>query len=59
MIITPNGEAKIVVQDIESYELTGETLAVLKIPTLGDREIEQGRVTPAESAIRHVRQRRT
>lgn len=58
MIITQNGEAKIVVQDIESYELTEETLALLKILALGDREIEQGKMTSAESAIRHVRQRR-
>ena len=58
MIITQNGEAKIVVQDIESYELTEEALALLKILALGDREIEQGKVTSAESAIRHVQQRR-
>lgn len=58
MIITQNGEAKIVVQDIESYELTEETLALLKILALGEREIEQGKVTTAESAIRHVRERR-
>ena len=58
MIITQNGEAKIVVQDIEGYELTKETLALLKILALGDREIGQGKVTSAESAIRHVRQRR-
>lgn len=58
MIITQNGEAKIVVQDIESYELTEETLALLKILALGDREIEQGKATSAESAIRHVRERR-
>lgn len=58
MIITQNGEAKIVVQDIESYELTEERLALLKILALGDREIEQGKVTSAESAIRHVRERR-
>lgn len=58
MIITQNGEAKIVVQDIESYELTEETLALLKILALGDREIGQGKVTSVESTIRHVRQRR-
>ena len=58
MIITQNGEAKIVVQDIESYELTEETLALFKILALGEREIEQGKVTSAESAIRHVRERR-
>ena len=31
MIITQNGEAKMVVQDIESFERTQELLAMLKI----------------------------
>ena len=31
MVITQNGEAKAVIQDIVSYEETQETLALLKI----------------------------
>jgi len=42
-------------QDVASYEATQETLALLKILALGNREIEQGKVTPAAEALRRVR----
>ncbi len=58
MIITQNGEAKLVVQDIKSYEENEETLALLKILALGDGQIKQGMVTPAKAATHHIRQRR-
>lgn len=58
MIITQNGEARIVVQDIESYERTEETLALLKILALGNRQVEQGKVTPARLALEKVNERR-
>ena len=58
MIITQNGEARAVVQDIESYERTEETLALLKILALGNRQIEQGKVTPARLALSKVNERR-
>jgi len=59
MIITQNGEAKIVVQDIESFEETQEVLAMLKLLALGTRQIENNEITPAALAIQHVRQRRS
>lgn len=31
LVITQNGEAKVVVQDLESYEQTQDSLAMLKI----------------------------
>ncbi len=57
-IITQNGEARLVVQDVESYEQTQETLALLKILALGNRQIEQGLVHPVREALREVRKRR-
>lgn len=42
MLITQNGEAKLVVMDVRSYEEQEETMALLKILALGNREIEQG-----------------
>lgn len=54
MIITQNGEAKAVLQDIVSYEETQETLALLKILALGDRQIAEGRVKPARDVIRNL-----
>lgn len=58
MIITQNGEAKAVVQDIESYEQTLETMALLKILALSTRQIEEGKVQPAADVIKRLRNRR-
>jgi prevent-host-death family protein len=57
MIITQNGEAKAVVQDIVSYEKREETLALLKILALANRNIEQGRYRPAKNVFADLRKR--
>jgi prevent-host-death family protein len=56
LVITQNGEAKVVLQDIESYEQTQETMALLKILALGMRQIEEGKVVPAEDVMRRLRE---
>ena len=48
MLITQNGEAKMVVMDVRSYEEHEATLALLKILALGNRDIEQGRFRPVD-----------
>jgi prevent-host-death family protein len=58
LIITQNGEAKAVLQDIASYEQTQETMALLKILALGTLQIEEGKVQPAGDVIRALRKRR-
>ena len=58
LIITQNGEAKGVLQDIDSYEQTQETVALLKILALGSRQIEAGQVQPATDVIKRLRKRR-
>jgi prevent-host-death family protein len=55
MVITQNGEATAVIQDIGSYEETQESLALLKILALGNRQIETGRVVPAAKVIKRLR----
>ncbi|MDY6955141.1 MAG: type II toxin-antitoxin system Phd/YefM family antitoxin [Thermodesulfobacteriota bacterium] len=55
LVITQNGEAKVVIQDIQSYEQTQKTMALLKILSLGARQIEQGKVLPAEDVIKGLR----
>ncbi|MGK2927002.1 MAG: type II toxin-antitoxin system Phd/YefM family antitoxin [Lysobacterales bacterium] len=57
MIITQNGEAKVVIQGIESYEQTQETMALLKILALGTRQVEEGKVQPAGDVIQRLRGR--
>lgn len=51
MLITQNGEAKLVVMDVKSYEEQEETLALLKILALGNREIEQGKFRDVEEVF--------
>ena len=51
LIITQNGEAKAVLQDLVTYENTQETMALLKILALGQQQIAEGRVTPAEKVF--------
>lgn len=58
LVITQNGEAKAVIQDIASYEQTQDTLALLKILALGNRQIEEGKVLPAGEAIQRLRERK-
>jgi len=55
LIITQNGEAKVVIQDIKSYEQNQETMALLKILALGTRQIEEGKVSPAGDVIQRLR----
>lgn len=58
LIITQNGEAKAVVQDIDSYERMQESLALLRILAMGNRQIEAGQVQPAADVIARLRDRR-
>lgn len=51
LLITQNGEAKLVVMDIKSYDEQEETLALLKILALGNREIEQGKFRDIEDVF--------
>ena len=49
LIITQNGEAKMVVMDIRSYETQLENMAFLKLINLGKKEIEEGKFQDVES----------
>ena len=55
MLITQNGEARAVIQDVASYEEIQETLALLKVLALGAREVEEGKVTPLARVVRRLR----
>ncbi|WP_432262443.1 type II toxin-antitoxin system Phd/YefM family antitoxin [Cupriavidus sp. TMH.W2] len=51
LIITQNGEAKLVVQDVRSYESDRQTLALLKILALGQKQIEQGKLADIDDVF--------
>ncbi len=58
LVITQNGEARAVMQDVASYEATQETLALLKVLALGSRQIEEGKVVPATKVIERLRNKK-
>ena len=58
LVITQNGEAKAVLQDLASYEETQETLALLKLLALGQQDVEAGRVRPMADVVARLRAKR-
>ena len=48
IIITQNGEAKMVVMDIGAYERQQETMALLKLLHLGKKDYQDGKFQSAE-----------
>jgi len=59
LIITQNGEAKAVLQDVVSYEEIQETLALLKILALGSQQVGRGEVTPLSEVAKRLRSKAT
>ena len=53
--ITQNGEVKAVLQDAASYDETQQTLALLKLLALGNREIEAGETRSLEDVVATLR----
>ncbi|MEW5787216.1 MAG: type II toxin-antitoxin system Phd/YefM family antitoxin [Pseudomonadota bacterium] len=58
LVITQNGEARAVLQDVASFEETQETLALLKILALGSQDVEAGRVKPLGEVVARLRARK-
>jgi prevent-host-death family protein len=48
IIITQNGEAKMVVMDIATYERQQETMALLKLLHLGRKDFQEGKFQSAD-----------
>jgi len=55
LVITQNGEAKAVLQDVASYESTQETLALLKILAIGNEEVDAGKLKPAKDVLKRLK----
>ena len=54
VIITQNGEAKMVVMDIVEYEKQQETMALLKLLALGKKEFKAGKFSDAEAFLEEM-----
>lgn len=51
LLVTQNGEAKLVVMDIQSWQENEETLALLKMLAMGNKQIEAGEFQPADEVF--------
>ena len=54
IIITQNGEAKMVVISIHEYEKQKETMALLKLLALGRKEFQDGKYSDAEAFLNEL-----
>jgi prevent-host-death family protein len=58
LVITQNGEAKAVMQDVATYEATQETLAMLKVLALGNQEVASGQLKPLKEVVSRLKEKR-
>ncbi len=59
LVMTQHGETRAVLQDVVSFEETQESLALLKILALGNRDLAAGRVKPVIGVVARLRAKRT
>ena len=54
MVITQNGEAKMVIMGVEEYDRTQSALALLKIVQDSEADIRKGRTLPQEEVFQRM-----
>lgn len=57
VIITQNGEPRAVLQDPESYENMRNAIGILKLISLGEDDIKQGKVKSQEQVFADIEKR--
>jgi prevent-host-death family protein len=57
LLITHNGEAKVILQDVKLYEQTQEALALLKILAMSSKDIRKGKSKTIDKTFKEVRKR--
>jgi prevent-host-death family protein len=57
LVITQNGEAAAVLQDVHSFQKQQEAVALLKILAIGNAEIAQGKLRPVRDVFSNLPKR--
>jgi prevent-host-death family protein len=57
LVITQNGEAKAILQDVRVYEQTQDSLILLKMLAQSSKSLREGKVKPAKRAFSDLRKR--
>jgi prevent-host-death family protein len=55
IIITQNGEARAVLMDVHTFEESQETMALLQLLAIGNKEVEAGETYLLKDVIRDIR----
>lgn len=55
VVITQKGKAKVVVQDITSYEMTRNALLLLKLIAQGEEDVRQGRTVDQSEVMSRMK----
>ncbi len=57
LVVTQNGQAKAVVQDIHTFERTQETIALLKILTHSQKNVRRGKARSLDATFKSFERR--
>jgi len=57
IIITQNGHARVIIQDLHSYEQIQDSLAMLKILAQGQDDVRAKRIKPLKQSFADIRQK--
>jgi prevent-host-death family protein len=57
VIITQNGEARAVLQDPETYESMVKAIAMLKLLSIGEEEVRNGKMVDQEKVFEKIEKR--
>jgi prevent-host-death family protein len=57
VIITHNGEAKMVVRDIESYQKLKQSLDMLRLVAMGKKQVDEGKTKPAHEVFKSIEEK--
>ncbi|GAG65974.1 unnamed protein product [marine sediment metagenome] len=55
MIITQNGEAKVILQDIKVYEQMQESLTLLKILSISNKSFKEGKIKSIKQTFKDIK----
>jgi PHD/YefM family antitoxin component YafN of YafNO toxin-antitoxin module len=55
VVITQNGSARAVIQDVQTYEQTRRAISMLKLAAQGEADARSGNVRPAVEVFKQLR----
>ena len=57
VVVTVNGEARVIIQDIKEYEKDRESMALLKMLAMGRKDMLKGRHKPIQQAFSKLKKK--